>query len=379
MFIKNHWYAIEFGNRVGVEPVLAKVHNHDLVLWRSPDGTVNAQSDLCVHRGGSLAGGKVVGNCVQCPYHGWLYGTDGACVKIPANREGLPIPKKARVDTYPCVERYGFVWVFLGDLPVAQRPAVPVLDGLKEHAEIKADGYRAVFGDFTWNANYDRVLENAVDIAHTPFVHSGSFGNADQPEIQEFELVEDVRNGFLNSVTATVELEPPRPSGLWKILSKKDRPPVSTTTGFYPPNMSLLIVRLPLGELRIFTAAVPRDEHQTVSKFAMMRTFFTGGWADKNSIQRTMKIFLEDQASVEAQRPELLPFDLSAELHVKSDSIQLAYRRWRQEQINRGWGLKVLPTAQAASAAAVIPSPQRSADPELANAWVFPTVEEASA
>lgn len=374
MFIKNHWYAIEFGNKVKTQPVLAKVHNHDLVLWRNPDGTINAQSDLCVHRGGSLAGGKVVGNCVQCPYHGWMYDRSGACVKIPSNREGLPIPKKARVDSYPCVERYGFVWVFLGDLPSEERPSVPLLDGLEEQAELKASGYRAVFGDFSWNANYDRVLENAVDIAHTPFVHSGSFGNAEHPEIEEFELTEDHRNGFLNAVTATVSLEPPRPSGLWKFLSKKDRPPVKTTTGFYPPNVSLLIVRLPLGELRIFTAAVPRDEHHTVSKFAMLRTFFTGGWADKNSIQRTIKIFLEDQASVEAQRPELLPFDLSAELHVKSDSIQLAYRRWRQEQINKGWGLETLSDEQSQRAAAVIASPARSADPDLANAWVFPAV-----
>ena len=60
MLIKNHWYAIELGNKVGDEPVQVRVHGHDLVLWRSKDGTVNSQSDLCVHRGGSLGGGRVV-------------------------------------------------------------------------------------------------------------------------------------------------------------------------------------------------------------------------------------------------------------------------------------------------------------------------------
>ncbi|WP_419930000.1 Rieske 2Fe-2S domain-containing protein [Candidatus Poriferisocius sp.] len=379
MLIKNQWYAVEFGRWVTDQPVLARVHGHDLVLWRSPNGTVNAQSDLCVHRGGSLAGGSVVGDCVQCPYHGWRYGADGACVEIPANRPDLPIPKKARIDTYPCIERYGFVWVFLGDLAPEQRPPVPELEGLEEHTEARAEGYRAVIGEFTWQANYDRVLENAVDIAHTPFVHSGSFGNKDEPEIQDFDLDETRVNGHLASVTATVELEPPRPSGLWRFISKKDRPPVSTSTGFYPPNVSMLIVRLPMGEIRIFTAAVPRDEHVTVSKFCMLRTFFTGGWADKNSYERTIKIFLEDQPTVEGQRPELLPFDLSAELHVKSDSIQLAYRRWRQEQIDKGWALETPSDEEAMRAAAVIPSPGRSNDPELANAWVFPTVGESRA
>ena len=379
MLIKNHWYAVEFGREVGDRPVLARVGGHDLVLWRRPNGTVNAQSDLCVHRGGSLAGGEVVGDCIQCPYHGWRYRADGACERIPANRAGLPIPKKARIDTYPCVERYGFVWVFLGDLPAEARPPLPELDGLELHTEARAEGFRAVRGEFFWNANYDRVLENAVDIAHTPFVHAGSFGNRDEPEIQDFELDETRRDGHLVSVSATVDLKPPLPSGIWRLIAKKDRPPVRTSTGFYPPNVTLLIVRLPMGEMRLFTAAVPRDEHTTVSKFTMLRSFFTGGWADRDSRKRTLKIFAEDQPTVEGQRPELLPFDLSAELHVKSDSIQLAYRRWRREQIERGWGLPTPSDEESRRAAAVIPSPGRAADAELAGAWMFPTVGSSAA
>ncbi|MGI9622772.1 MAG: Rieske 2Fe-2S domain-containing protein [Acidimicrobiales bacterium] len=377
MLIKNHWYAVEFGHEVTNDPVQARIHGHDLVLWRSNDGTVNAQSDICVHRGGSLAGGAVKDNCVECPYHGWKYDSSGMCVDIPANRDGVPIPKKARVDAYPCVERYGFVWVFVGDLPAEERPPVPELDGLDLAEEAKADGYRAVFGEFDWNANYDRVLENAVDIAHTPFVHSGSFGNADEPEIQDFELDETRSDDFLTSVTATVELNPPLPSGIWKAVSRnKERAPVRTTTGFYPPNMSMLVVRLPLGEIRIFTAAVPRDEHTTVSKFCMLRTFFTGAWADRDSIRRTVKIFKEDQPTVESQRPELVPFDLSAELHVKSDAIQLAYRRWRQEQTDKGWVIPEPADELTRRQVAVIASPARTADDELTNAWVFPSVEQ---
>ncbi len=380
MLIKNNWYAIEFGHEITDSPKTVRVDTHDIVLWRGTEGTVNAQSDVCVHRGGSLGGGRVVNGCVECPYHGWRFDDDGVCVDIPANREGLPIPKKARVDSYPCVERHGFVWVFLGDAPAEDRPPVPALAGLDATTSARADGYRAVYGDFTWNANYDRVLENAVDIAHTPFVHSGSFGNADKPEIQDFDL-DEVRSGDrLLEVSATVKLDPPSPSGIWAVLRKnKERELVETTTGFYPPNVTMLIVRLPLGEIRIFTAAVPIDEHTTVSKYIMMRTFFTGGWADKDSRRRTEKIFLEDQATVESQRPELIPFDLSAELHVKSDSIQLAYRRWRQQQVDAGLAIASINDDEGRRGVAVIASPARTADPELANAWVFPTVDEALA
>ena len=379
MLIKNQWYAVEFGATVGEQPVQVPVHGHDLVLYRTSDGAVHAQSDLCVHRGGSLAGGRVVQDCIQCPYHGWTYDTAGRCVSIPANRPGSAIPRKARIDTYPCVERYGFVWVFLGDAAEAERPPLPELDGLDPVAEARREGCRAVFGTFDWRANYDRVLENAVDIAHTPFVHSGSFGNPDKPQIQDYELEESRERDHLVSVVATVELDPPPPRGMWAKVyrTKGERPPVRTTTGFFPPNMSLLIVRPPLGEIRIYTAAVPIDEHRTVSKFCMLRNFLTGKWADRDSMKRTLKIFREDQPTVEGQRPELLPFDLAAELHVKSDSIQLAYRRWRQDCLDRGLGLATPSDEEASRRAAVIPSPARAENPEMANAWVFPAVSEA--
>ncbi len=376
MLIKNQWYAIEFGPVVADQPVAVPVHGHDLVLYRTSDGTVVAQSDLCVHRGGALSGGRVVGDCLQCPYHGWLYDSDGRCVRIPANRPDAPIPRKARIDTYPCIERYGFVWVFLGDAADSERPPLPALDGLDPVLGVQREGNRAVRGTFAWQANYDRVLENAFDIAHTPFVHSTSFGNPDKPEIQDYELQQQFENDHLASVTATVDLDPPPPRGTWSKVyrSTGERPPVRTTTGFYPPNVSLLIVRPPLGEMRIYTAAIPIDEHRTVSKFYMLRNFFTGRWADRDSIARTLKIFREDQATVERQRPELLPFDLSAELHVKSDTIQLAYRRWRQDCLDRGLGLITPSDAETARRAAVIPSPARAEDPEMAGAWVFPTV-----
>ena len=102
----------------------------------------------------------------------------------------------------------------------------------------------------------------------------------------------------------------------------------------------MLIVRLALGELRLFNAAVPRTEHTTVSKFCMLRTFFTGAWADQDTQRRTRKIFLEDQPIVESLQPKQLPSEPSAELHVQSDAIQLAYRHWRQEQLAKGWALQ---------------------------------------
>ena len=97
-------------------------------------------------------------------------------------------------------------------------------------------------------------------------------------------------------------------------------------------------MKLPLGTMTVFTAVVPVDATHSISKWTMMRSFFTGKWADKDSRRRTDKIFYEDQPTVEGQRPELIPVDLSAELHVKSDANQVAYRRWRLAGAGPGLG-----------------------------------------
>ena len=237
------------------------------------------------------------------------------------------------------------------------------------------DHRRAITGEFEWAANFERVLENGVDIAHAPFVHAGSFGNPDSPVVEDYEVVEILHEGWNIGNLSTVHLDPPEPSGVWKLISKKskERPPIMTRTGIFFPNMTMLEVNLPLGTMRIFTAVVPVNANKSISKWTMMRSFFTGSWADKDSRRRTDKIFLEDQATVEAQRPELVPVDLSAELHVKSDANQIAYRRWRQGALDKGWGIDqhVVGRDGDYHEVRVIPSPSRRNNPELANAWVL--------
>ena len=151
--------------------------------------------------------------------------------------------------------------------------------------------------------------------------------------------------------------------------------------------MIKLHVRLPLGNLIIYDTNIPIDETTTLVKWVALRDFFTGNWADKNAVQRVAKIFGQDAPVVDKVRPELLPFDLGAELHVKSDLIAVHYRRRRQELAEQGWLLGDEDTIMGdvpRREATVIPSPARRENPELARAWVHkakgehPTVAEAS-
>jgi phenylpropionate dioxygenase-like ring-hydroxylating dioxygenase large terminal subunit len=302
-----------------------------------------------------------------------VYQPDGQCVKIPAQPD-RGVPRKARVVSYPTAERYGFIWVYLGDLPEEERPPIPVWPEFDELIE-NGGKYRTVTGEFLWNANYERILENGCDIAHTPFVHAGAFGNPEKPEVPDYELEQpDEWSAF-----ATVDLYPPAPKGIWGHFARlrgqdlSKRPPVTTSAGWMLPNMIKLHVRLPIGDLIIYDTNIPIDDTHTLVKWVALRTFFTGKWANKNAIQRTIRIFYQDAEVVDKVRPELLPFDLGAELHIRSDLIAVQYRRRRQELAEKGWLLSpddVITGDVPKRTATVIASPARRENPELARAWV---------
>lgn len=358
--LKNFWYAVEQSTAVTDRPVKLTVLGMDLALFRRrSDGKVVALSNLCIHRGGSLANGWVEGDCVRCPYHGWSFGGDGKCTHIPANPPGTPIPKRAQVDAYPVEERYGWVWVFLGDLPAAERPPIPHIP------EFGQEGWRSVYGEFTWSAHYSRVVENGIDIAHTPFVHAKSFGNADNPVIEHYEVQADDY-----SATSSVVLDPPQPRGLWKFIRRK-RTPVKATLTVYMPNITRL--ELDLGKWRtiVIDSNVPVDDKTTRTHFLAIRNFFTGSWADADAARRVLKIIREDQLTVEAQKPELLPYDLGAELHLKSDAMAVAFRKLRKKYLDMGWGIDShrIHTELDGRKAVVIPSPSRRE--EAAPSWVI--------
>ena len=121
--LKNFWYAVEFSSAITDKPKRLTVMGEMLVVYRKPDDNlVVALSDRCAHRGAALSDGWRDGACIRCPYHGWKFQPDGGCVEIPANAPGAPVPKKARVRSYPAEDRYGWVWLFMGDLPENSRP-----------------------------------------------------------------------------------------------------------------------------------------------------------------------------------------------------------------------------------------------------------------
>ena len=120
----NNWYVAATAAEVhDGRPVGVRMLGLDFVLYRDAGGRVACLSNVCCHRGGALCDGKVADGALACPYHGWQFDAAGRCIAIPALGPEARIPKRARIDSYPTVEKYGWVWVFLGDLPESEREA----------------------------------------------------------------------------------------------------------------------------------------------------------------------------------------------------------------------------------------------------------------
>jgi nitrite reductase/ring-hydroxylating ferredoxin subunit len=92
--LQQYWHPVIWSKDVTDKPVSVKLLDQPLVLWRV-NGTVSAFYDLCLHRGAALSLGWIDGDKLVCPYHGWNYGADGACVKIPS----LPFAGSAQIIT----------------------------------------------------------------------------------------------------------------------------------------------------------------------------------------------------------------------------------------------------------------------------------------
>jgi phenylpropionate dioxygenase-like ring-hydroxylating dioxygenase large terminal subunit len=277
----------------------------DIVLWRS-NGQVMAWQDLCLHRGTRLSLGQVTEGLLACPYHGWTYDTSGRCVRIPAHPDQTP-PTKAVAKTYQIQERYHMIWVSLGQ-PAHDIPPFPEWD--------KSE-YRKIFcGPYPVNASGPRIVENFLDVGHFPFVHEGILGVKDRPEIEDYES----EIGPEGVISKGVRVYQPDPYG----TGVGDT--VTYTYRAYRPLTAYLLKE----SRQSFSILLMITPHETVESTAWMWMAMNYGHdiPEPDLIAYQDKIFSQDRPIVESQRPELLPLDLQAELHLRSDRTAIAYRKW---------------------------------------------------
>ncbi len=166
MFI-NNWYAACSAAELGERPLRVRMLGADVVLFRDVAGEIRCLSDACVHRGASLAAGQCKNGGITCPQHGWEFDGSGRCTLIPAGTDTPTAPpKRARVPAYPAREKYGLVFVFLGDLPEHERPALPEV-----MPEAETGDWHAALLSRRKDIHFLRMAENYNDPCHVHYVH----------------------------------------------------------------------------------------------------------------------------------------------------------------------------------------------------------------
>ncbi|HSC43541.1 MAG: Rieske 2Fe-2S domain-containing protein [Deltaproteobacteria bacterium] len=312
----HYWYPISWSREVTDKPVAVKLLDQPLVLWRA-SGQVSAFYDLCIHRGAALSLGWIEGNQLVCGYHGWNYAGDGSCTRIPSLSPDREIPAKARAKAFRARERYGLVWVCLGE------PRLDIPEFPSEFGD-PSFNWEPYTSEGQWRANAARMIENLADFSHFPWVHAGILGDPNQAESPQITLTE-VQGGFQYEIDTPVNRF--RASSAAKQLYTVMLP------------FMVIIQRRQPGSIERHTniyLCTPVSNHET-KFYRLAGRNYRDVKPDEQLNAQHRRIFEQDKRIVESQRPEELPLDLAEELHLRGpDTPALEYRR-RLKQMGVEW------------------------------------------
>jgi nitrite reductase/ring-hydroxylating ferredoxin subunit len=162
------WYLFGTSADIALQPVSKQMLGRRLVAYRTGSGRAVVMDGNCAHLGADLGCGKVVGEALQCPFHGWRYGPDGFCAHVPrpvvqtpnSQRSALPF---ARLRVYPVVERHGYLFFFNGREPLFP---LPFFWGEDPKGFVAGKAFR-----YTADCNWYMNASHAFDVQHFASVH----------------------------------------------------------------------------------------------------------------------------------------------------------------------------------------------------------------
>lgn len=302
-WIENAWYVAAWDKEVDRAPLARTICGRPVVLYRKLDGVVVAMRDACPHRLLPLSMGMREGDSLRCLYHGLKLGPDGVAEEMPLKSD--PVNRSVCAETFTVVEKYRFVWIWIGDKAAADPALIPDL------WPCAATGW-AFEGDYyPVRCDYRLLIDNLMDLTHETHVHVGSIG---QPELLETPIDTRVEGDkvFVTRWMTGVDAPP-----FWRGALKKDGPvdrwqicefllpsAVIIDVGVAPVGAGASIERHDQG-VRGFVIDVmtPENEWSTHYFWGMARNFATddAGFGARFKTQQG-GVFMEDVAVLEAQQ-----------------------------------------------------------------------------
>src|SRR5579859_5596556 len=147
------------------DPVRVLLLGEKLIAFRDTNGKVGLIQNNCPHRGASLFFGRNEEAGLRCVYHGWKFAVDGSCVDMPNEPAESDFRTKVRAVAYPCQERGGVIWAYMG--PRSQPPPLPDFEAnmLGSHDTVVSIIHRP--------CNWMQGWEGEMDTVHQAFLHAG--------------------------------------------------------------------------------------------------------------------------------------------------------------------------------------------------------------
>jgi phenylpropionate dioxygenase-like ring-hydroxylating dioxygenase large terminal subunit len=314
--MRHSWFAVARSADVVDAPVPATLLGQRLVVWRGRGGAPRVTAARCPHRGGDLAMGKVHGDDIGCPYHGWRWsGETGGCTLVPSLANQRQIPPRAAIKAYPAIERFGHVWTVLED------PIADLYDPEEWHPLdlewLAADPIDSPTGVAV-------AIENFRDVAHFPFVHEVSMGPT-PPVVERLEVRRDGLDIYMDrSLNAG--------TGDWGDQGDCMMRYHCTAPGF--AGITYVYEKLGTRIVVGFPSPISYEHVKIFWGVANERTF------RGDSIQECLRIeemvYLEDVPIVERLEPREVPWDREfEEFSVPADLFTMNYRRAFGELMER--------------------------------------------
>jgi vanillate O-demethylase monooxygenase subunit len=329
MFLKNFWYVAAWNNEVSDKPLARVILNEPIVLYRDDSGAAIALEDRCPHRRLPLSMGKVVeGGLLQCHYHGLRFDKNGSCVRIPGQKM---IPPDANARAYPIVERYRWVWIWMGDPALADPGTIP------DYNYLDSPDWGAKGARFHVKANWQLIVDNLLDLTHLAFVHETTIGNA---AVAENAAVK-VERSPNNVLVTRWMIDTPAPPTYVKAGNFKTNVDRWQLIDFVPPAfLRLSVGATPTGtgapegrfvdgiNMRNLNAITPETESTTHYFWAQAHDFDVGNAALTDMIFEQVKTaFLEDVAVFEAQQRVIDLDPSSRQIDINADAGGIQARR----------------------------------------------------
>lgn len=199
-YLRNCWYVAAWADELAhSEKLSRKILDEEVLLLRDAEGRPAALSNRCPHRFAPLDRGQFNGAEIQCPYHGLRFATDGRCVRNP-HGDGAIAPG-TQLRAYPLIERWGQLWIWMGDLTRAAPEKIP---DFSCHTD---PDRRLVKGVITMSAYYELVSDNLMDLSHVRYLHGTTL--ASPPGSKEVHEVKRVGPDVHSNLWVTGGNAPP--------------------------------------------------------------------------------------------------------------------------------------------------------------------------